>query len=77
MNFHSLLESEAAKLFELNMSDESEFESSEAEIEAPLAPTESADSWKLKGDDAYRSKEYQKAIEAYTNAIDQIGRAHV
>ena len=53
------------------MSDESESESSETEIETPLAPTESADSWKIKGDNAYRSKEYPKAIEAYTNAIDR------
>lgn len=51
------------------MSDESEFDSSEVEMELPLAPTESAEAWKLKGDDAYRSKEYSKAIDAYTCAI--------
>lgn len=32
-------------------------------------PVESSESWKLKGDEFYRSKLYSKAIEAYSNAI--------
>jgi DnaJ homolog subfamily C member 7 len=38
------------------------------------APVESSESWKLKGDEFYRSKLYSKAIEAYSNAItNQVG----
>ena len=31
---------------------------------------ESSETWKKKGDEFYRSKSYQKAIDAYTNAIN-------
>ena len=58
------------------MSDESEYYDDEAvemteEVEVPV---ETPESYKLKGDDFYRAKNYQKAIDAYTSAISiQVG----
>lgn len=52
------------------MTDVTGHETTEAVEIATVAPAiETSESWKQKGDDFYRSKSYQKAIEAYTNAI--------
>ena len=58
------------------MADESEFDTPDTERtekEVPT-PTITAEQWKATGDELYRSKNYPKAIQAYTSAIEnQIG----
>lgn len=53
------------------MTDVTGHETAEVVDITSTAPSiETSESWKQKGDDFYRSKSYDKAIEAYTNAIN-------